>query len=104
MKVRSTIPLPFSADRAGVHLAIIEIDFQITQRNDIDKSYSLVAIDYTINDHITIAIKTQCRSQCVCNILIALEEEIGRKNIKSYEEYDYQRAYFLYGYIWTYRI
>jgi hypothetical protein len=30
-----------SADRAGVHLAIIEIDFQITQRNDIDKSYSL---------------------------------------------------------------
>jgi hypothetical protein len=41
MKVRSTIPLP-SADRAGVHLAIIEIDFQITQRNDIDKSYSLV--------------------------------------------------------------
>jgi hypothetical protein len=57
MKVRSTIPLPFSADRAGVHLAIIEIDFQITQRNDIDKSYSLVAIDYTINDHITIAIR-----------------------------------------------
>jgi hypothetical protein len=55
--VRSTIPLPFSADRAGVHLAIIEIDFQITQRNDIDKSYSLVAIDYTINDHITIAIR-----------------------------------------------
>jgi hypothetical protein len=47
----------FSADRAGVHLAIIEIDFQITQRNDIDKSYSLVAIDYTINDHITIAIR-----------------------------------------------
>jgi hypothetical protein len=43
MKVRSTIPLPFSADRAGVHLAIIEIDFQITQRNDIDKSYSLVS-------------------------------------------------------------
>jgi hypothetical protein len=36
-EVRSTIPLPFSADRAGVHLAIIEIDFQITQRNDIDK-------------------------------------------------------------------
>jgi hypothetical protein len=43
MKVRSTIPLPFSADRAGVHLAIIEI-FQITQRNDIDKSYSLVPL------------------------------------------------------------
>jgi hypothetical protein len=43
MKVRSTIPLPFSADEQ-VNLAIIEIDFQITQRNDIDKSYSLVAI------------------------------------------------------------
>jgi hypothetical protein len=102
MKVRSTIPL-FSADRAGVHLAIIEIDFQITQRNDIDKSYSLVAIDYTINDHITIAIRNSM-SQCVCNILIALEEERLEENyIKSYEEYDYQRAYF-YGYIWTYRI
>jgi hypothetical protein len=84
-----------SADRAGVHLAIIEIDFQITQRNDIDKSYSLVAIDYTINDHITIAIRNSM-SQCVCNILIALEEERLEENyIKSYEEYDYQRAYFL---------
>jgi hypothetical protein len=57
MKVRSTIPLPFSADRAGVHLAIIEIDFLITQRNDMMRGYSLVAIDYTINDHITIAIR-----------------------------------------------
>jgi hypothetical protein len=56
----------------------------------------LVAIDYTINDHITIAIRNSMPGQCVCNILIALEEEIGRKNyIKSYEEYDYQRAYFL---------
>jgi hypothetical protein len=33
------------------------------------------------------------------NILIALEEEIEENYIKSYEEYDYQRAYFLFGYI-----
>jgi hypothetical protein len=95
----------FSADRAGVHLAIIEIDFQITQRNDIDKSYSLVAIDYTINDHITIAIRNSMPGQCVCNILIALEEEIGRKNyIKSYEGTIIKERTFFYGYIWTYRI
>jgi hypothetical protein len=55
--MKEALFLYLSADRAGVHLAIIEIDFQITQRNDIDKSYSLVAIDYTINDHITIAIR-----------------------------------------------
>jgi hypothetical protein len=65
----------FSADRAGVHLAIIETDFQITQRNDIDKSYSLQPLITQLMVHITIAIETQCRSQCVCNILIALEEE-----------------------------
>jgi hypothetical protein len=53
----------------------------------------VAAIDYTINDHITIAVKTH-RSQCVYNILIALEE-IGRKTLKV-EEYDYQRAYFLF--------
>jgi hypothetical protein len=96
MKVRSTIPLPFSADRAGVHL-IIEIDFQITQRNDIDKSYSLVAIDYTINDHITIAIRNSMpESMRLQYIDSPGRREIGRKNyIKSYEEYDYQRAYFL---------
>jgi hypothetical protein len=96
MKVRSTIPLP-SADRAGVHLAIIEIDFQITQRNDIDKSYSLVAIDYTINDHITIAIRNSMpESMRLQYIDSPGRREIGRKNyIKSYEEYDYQRAYFL---------
>jgi hypothetical protein len=52
----------------------------------------VAAIDYTINDHITIAIKTH-RSQCVYNILIALEE-IGRKTLKV-EEYDYQ-TYFLF--------
>jgi hypothetical protein len=52
------IPLPFSADRAGIHTAIIEIDFQITQRNE-RQGYSLL-IDYTINDHITIA-ETQCQ-------------------------------------------
>jgi hypothetical protein len=86
----------FSADRAGVHLAIIEIDFQITQRNDIDKSYSLVAIDYT-NDHITIAIRNSMpESMRLQYIDSPGRREIGRKNyIKSYEEYDYQRAYFL---------
>jgi hypothetical protein len=86
----------FSADRAGVHLAIIEIDFQITQRNDIDKSYSLVAIDYTINDHITIAIRNSMPESMLQYIDSPGRREIGRKNyIKSYEEYDYQRAYFL---------
>jgi hypothetical protein len=105
MKVRSTIPLPFSADRAGVHLAIIEIDFQITQRNDIDKSYSLVAIDYTINDHITIAIRNSMRSQCVCNILIALEEErLEEKTLKVTRSTIIKERTFFYGYIWTYRI
>jgi hypothetical protein len=52
MKVRS-IPLPFNADRMGIHTAIIEIDFRIESRNDIDKTYGLVAIAIPINDHIT---------------------------------------------------
>jgi hypothetical protein len=104
MKVRSTIPLPFSADRAGVHLAIIEIDFQITQRNDIDKSYSLVAIDYTINDHITIAIRNSMPESMRLQYIDPGRRDWKKNYIKSYEEYDYQRAYFLYGYIWTYRI
>jgi hypothetical protein len=70
----------FSADRAGVHLAIIEIDFQITQRNDIDKSYSLVAIDYTINDHITIAIRNSMpESMRLQYIDSPGRREIGRK-------------------------
>jgi hypothetical protein len=95
MKVRSTIPLPFS-DRAGVHLAIIEIDFQITQRNDIDKSYSLVAIDYTINDHITIAIRNSMPESMRLQYIDSPGRRLEEKNyIKSYEEYDYQRAYFL---------
>jgi hypothetical protein len=95
MKVRSTIPLPFSADRAGVHLAIIEIDFQITQRNDIDKSYSLVAIDYTINDHI-IAIRNSMPESMRLQYIDSPGRRDWKKNyIKSYEEYDYQRAYFL---------
>jgi hypothetical protein len=96
MKVRSTIPLPFSADRAGVHLAIIEIDFQITQRNDIDKSYSLVAIDYTINDHITIAIRNSMPESMRLQYIDSPGRRDWKKNyIKSYEEYDYQRAYFM---------
>jgi hypothetical protein len=77
MKVRSTIPLPFSADRAGVHLAIIEI-FQITQRNT-DKSYSLVAIDYTINDHITIAIRNSMPESMRLQYIDSPEEERLKK-------------------------
>jgi hypothetical protein len=103
---KSTIPLPFSADRAGVHLAIIEIDFQITQRNDIDKSYSLVAIDYTINDHITIAIRNSMpESMRLQYIDSPGRREIGRKNyIKSYEVRLSKSVLSFYGYIWTYRI
>jgi hypothetical protein len=104
MKVRSTIPLPFSADRAGVHLAIIEIDFQITQRNDIDKSYSLVAIDYTINDHITIAIRNSMPESMRLQYIDSPGRRLEEKTTLKVTRYDYQRAYFFYGYIWTYRI
>jgi hypothetical protein len=56
----------------------------------------LVAIDYTINDHITIAIRNSMpESMRLQYIDSPGRREIGRKNyIKSYEEYDYQRAYF----------
>jgi hypothetical protein len=105
MKVRSTIPLPFSADRAGVHLAIIEIDFQITQRNDIDKSYSLY-IDYTINDHITIAIRNSMpESMRLQYIDSPGRREIGRKTtLKVTRSMIIKERTFFYGYIWTYRI
>jgi hypothetical protein len=105
MKVRSTIPLPFSADRAGVHLAIIEIDFQITQRNDIDKSYSLVAIDYTINDHITIAIRNSMpESMRLQYIDSPGRREIGRKTTLKVTRSTIIKERTFYGYIWTYRI
>jgi hypothetical protein len=104
MKVRSTIPLPFSADRAGVHLAIIEIDFQITQRNDIDKSYSLVAIDYTINDHITIAIRNSMPESMRLQYIDSPGREIGRKTTLKVRSTIIKERTFFYGYIWTYRI
>jgi hypothetical protein len=47
------------------------------------KSYSLVAIDYTINDHITIAIRNSMPGQCVCNILIALKKRLEEKLAQS---------------------
>jgi hypothetical protein len=103
MKVRSTIPLPFSADRAGVHLAIIEIDFQITQRNDIDKSYSLVAIDYTINDHITIAIRNSMPESMRLQYIDSPGRRDWKKTTKVTSTIIKERTFF-YGYIWTYRI
>jgi hypothetical protein len=105
MKVRSTIPLPFSADRAGVHLAIIEIDFQITQRNDIDKSYSLVAIDYTINDHITIAIRNSMPESMRLQYIDSPGRRDWKKTtLKVTRSTIIKERTFFYGYIWTYRI
>jgi hypothetical protein len=105
MKVRSTIPLPFSADRAGVHLAIIEIDFQITQRNDIDKSYSLVAIDYTINDHITIAIRNSMPESMRLQYIDSPGRRDWKKTtLKVTRSTIIKERTFFFGYIWTYRI
>jgi hypothetical protein len=104
MKVRSTIPLPFSADRAGVHLAIIEIDFQITQRNDIDKSYSLVAIDYTINDHITIAIRNSMPESMRLQYIDSPGRRDWKKTTLKVTSTIIKERTFFYGYIWTYRI
>jgi hypothetical protein len=98
MKVRSNIPLPFNADRMGIHTAIIEIDFRIESRNDIDKTYGLVAIDYTINDHITTSMYSNMPVEMrpIGGMYGGGRREIARKQyVKSYAEYDAQREYLL---------
>jgi hypothetical protein len=83
MKVRSIIPLPHKATRLGVERSIIEVDFKQTFKDNVLKEYHFMATDCTIDDPIQPAYPD------------------GRKviasatYIKSYAEYDAQRAYLL---------
>jgi hypothetical protein len=89
MKVRSNILLPFTADRAGIHYAIIEIDFRITNRNSVTKMYTLIASDFTINDALVTALNPELYPQGRRQIASKVYE-------KSYAEFDMHRSYFLY--------
>jgi hypothetical protein len=65
----------------------------------------LVAIDYTINDHITIAIRNSMESMRLQYIDSPGRREIGKKTtLKVTRSTIIKERTFFYGYIWTYRI
>jgi hypothetical protein len=83
MKVRSNIPLPYKADRLGIRRAIIEVDFRITNKDDIRKEYHLTATDYAID--------------AVLDPMYPDGRRVieTKSYVKSYQEYDAQKAYLL---------
>jgi hypothetical protein len=84
-------------DRMGIHTAIIEIDFRMESRNDIDKTYGLVAIDYTINDHITTSMYSNMPVEMRPIGGMEVKRDRKKQYVKSYAEYDAQREYL---YLW----
>lgn len=80
MKVRSNIVLPYRANRLGVQKAIIEIDFRIANKDDVRKEYNLISTDYAIDAVLDPTFPDGRRMIAAVSY------------IKSYQEYDDQRA------------
>jgi hypothetical protein len=85
-------------DRMGIHTAIIEIDFRIESRNDIDKTYGLVAILQSMTITTSMYSNMPVEMRPAGGLYVEVGREIARKQyVKSYAEYDAQRVSFIYG-------
>lgn len=87
MKVRSTIELPYDADRLGVKRSIIEIDLIIDNKDDKNKMYYFKAIDYRFyTDEEKLVMY-----QPIPNTVQIFSKSYSR----TYAEYDAQKEYLL---------
>ncbi len=91
MKVRSTIELPYDADRLGIKRSIIEIDLFIENKNDILKKYYFKAIDYRFYNEDEVINLSIIRDQIIPDKVQIFSKSYSR----TYAEYDAQKEYLL---------
>lgn len=87
MKVRSTIELPYDADRHGIKRSIIEIDLIIDNKDDKLKVYYFKAIDYRFYTDVEKLIMYQPIPNTV--------QIFSKSYSRTYAEYDAQKEYLL---------
>lgn len=92
MKIRSTKDLPYAADRSGIKRGIIEIDLTITNKDDVNKIYTLKAVDYLILPEGSVTV-TPYPPMMGMMSMVGKQFIFEKTYLKTYAEYDAQREY-----------